>query len=124
MKTTPGIHNQIKQYCPHCEKPQYAPTPGKMFGILSSMSPDGKVYESTIRGALNSNDDPLRAFIVRAVNAYEMDQEIKRELLEALRRAHTELDQKAEGGIFVPVGKTCWLCDSIAKAEASSDGGK
>lgn len=39
------------------------------------------------------------------------------ELLEALKRAHSELDRLQEGGIFVPIGKTCWLCDVIAKAE-------
>lgn len=54
----------------------------KMFEVLSGMSGTGQVGEHTILAAMQSNDDPLRAFIVRAVNSHS-------ELLSLLKETAT-----------------------------------
>ena len=84
---------------------EHTSTPGKMFGILSSMSNTGGVSERTILAALQSNDDPLRAFIVRAVNAHE-------ELLETLLAVKQRLEAGLENGYTFKI-----IDNAITKAE-------
>jgi hypothetical protein len=116
----------LKAICEHCEygldehdadfkcfneKPQHTPTPGKMREILVGMTHDGYVSDHTILIALESEDDPLRAYIVKAVNCHEELLKAAKEMVEALNKQ--KYGERKEGQLEAFFA----LNAAIAKAE-------
>lgn len=106
MKTRKVNDKAVQPQSGVMSEANHTPTPGKMYGILCDMTHDGKVGERTILAALESNDDPLKAFIVQAVNLHE-------ELLDLVKRMKGVLQYHGHNDIEIAQAD-----EAIAKAES------
>jgi len=119
--------NEEALYCDGCwairMKPQphaHTPTTGKMREILLGLTHDGDVNDHTIMVALESSDDPLRAYIVRAVNSHEELCEavvLATELLEGIRDSMQGQNPTLDKELTWQIDKNNAMLRSIAKTE-------